>query len=127
MPQGGIDEGEDIIAAARRELWEETGVRTASVLAVTEEWWTYDFPPYDGPMTHKLAPFRGQKQRWVAFRLEGSLDEIQMDVEGCDEDPEFDVWGFFPLVMLPALVVSFRRPVYERVAEAFARYSTSVA
>jgi putative (di)nucleoside polyphosphate hydrolase len=123
MPQGGIDEGEDIIAAARRELWEETGVTSVSLLGATEDWWTYDFPPYDGPTTHKLAPFRGQQQRWVAFRMEGGLDEIQMDVDGCTEDPEFDAWGFFPLSVLPRLVVDFRRPVYEKVAEAFAGFS----
>lgn len=47
MPQGGIDPAEDIIAAARRELAEETGVTEAEFLAVTDEWWAYDFPlPY---------------------------------------------------------------------------------
>lgn len=123
MPQGGIDEGEDVVEAARRELWEETGIRTVSFLAKTDDWWSYDFPPYDGPQTHKLAPFRGQRQKWVAFRHEGSLDEIQMDVDGCVEDPEFDAWGFFPLSVLPRLVVPFRRPVYEKVAVAFAAFA----
>jgi putative (di)nucleoside polyphosphate hydrolase len=123
MPQGGIDEGEDIVEAARRELWEETGVRTVSFLAKTDEWWSYDFPPHNAPTSHKLAPFRGQKQKWVAFRMEGGLDEIEMDVEGCDQDPEFDGWGFFPLSVLPTLVVPFRKPVYEKVAEAFAEFT----
>ncbi len=51
MPQGGIDADEDIEAAARRELWEETGIADVSVLAVTEDWWPYDFPPYGGRRT----------------------------------------------------------------------------
>ena len=127
MPQGGIDEGEDIVEAARRELWEETGVKTVSFLTKTDEWWSYDFPHNNAPPTHKLAPFRGQRQKWVAFRMEGPLTEIQMNVEGCAEDPEFDAWGFFPLNLLPRLVVPFRRPVYEKVAESFAGFSIPVA
>ena len=70
MPQGGIDPGEDIVAAAKRELAEETAITSVSLLAVTQEWWRYDFPPYDGP-PHKLSGFRGQEQRWVALRFEG--------------------------------------------------------
>src|SRR5690606_36390822 len=114
MPQGGIDEGEDVIEAAHRELWEETGVKTVTLLAVAEEWWTYDFPPYDGPQQHRLARFRGQRQKWVAFRMDGPLSEIQMVVDGCTEAPEFDAWGFFPLSILPSFVVPFSRPVYEK-------------
>jgi putative (di)nucleoside polyphosphate hydrolase len=49
-----------------------------------------------------------------------------MDVEGCDEDPEFDAWGFFPLSVLPTLVVPFRKPVYEKVADAFAKFAAPV-
>ena len=45
MPQGGIDADEDIEVAARRELWEETGIADVSVLAITQEWWPYEFPP----------------------------------------------------------------------------------
>ncbi len=57
MPQGGIDPAEDIIAAARRELLEETGVTEAEFLAVTDEWWAYDFPlPYT-PTGHGWRPF----------------------------------------------------------------------
>ena len=70
MPQGGIDPDEDIEAAARRELFEETGIADVSFLAATETWWSYDFPPYDGP-PHSLSGFRGQTQRWVALRFAG--------------------------------------------------------
>jgi putative (di)nucleoside polyphosphate hydrolase len=61
MPQGGIDGNEDIVEAARRELFEETNVRSVALLQVSAEAWCYDFPPYAGP-PHWLCAFRGQQQ-----------------------------------------------------------------
>ena len=75
MPQGGIDAGEDPRDAAMRELWEETGVNSADYLGETD-WLTYEFPPYDGPPSHRLAKFRGQRQKWFALRFTGRDDEI---------------------------------------------------
>jgi putative (di)nucleoside polyphosphate hydrolase len=122
MPQGGIDPDEDIVAAARRELEEETGITDAALLAVTEAWWSYDFPPYDGP-PHKLTAFRGQRQRWVAFRFAGSECEIDIGKPNGDEPAEFSEWRWRPLGEMPELVVPFKRPVYEKVAEAFAAFA----
>src|ERR1051325_11944061 len=70
MPQGGIDPAEDPRDAAMRELWEETGVRSALYLGETG-WLTYDFPLYHGPQSHRLAKFRGQRQIWFAVGLHG--------------------------------------------------------
>src|SRR6201996_4031384 len=60
MPQGGIDSGEDPRVAVMRELWEETGAKDAEYLDETD-WLTYEFPDYDGPASHRLARFRGQR------------------------------------------------------------------
>ena len=118
-PQGGIDEGEDIVAAARRELYEETNVRSAEFLTVTSQWWAYDFPPYDGAW-HKLSPFRGQKQRWAAFRFTGPLSEIDVVNLPTGEPQELFEWRWERLSRLPALVTPHKRPVYEKMVRAFA-------
>jgi putative (di)nucleoside polyphosphate hydrolase len=123
MPQGGIDPGEDPLPAARRELYEETGVTSTDYLGETTEWLAYDFPPYAGP-PHALARFRGQRQKWFALRFTGDESEIDLAATAGPDGPEFDAWRWERLDRVPGLVVPFRRAVYERVAAAFARFGT---
>jgi putative (di)nucleoside polyphosphate hydrolase len=123
MPQGGIDPDEDIVAAAARELWEETGVRSVELLSATEEWWEYDFPPYFGAM-HKLSRFRGQRQRWVAFRFTGDESEIDIVNPASGEPQEFFEWRWENLERTPDLVPLFKREVYVRVVATFAIYAS---
>ena len=122
MPQGGIDANEDIVAAARRELAEETGVTSAAFLAATQEWWPYDFPAYAGP-PHRLSAFRGQRQRWVAFRFTGTEAEFDISQPNGDEPAEFSEWAWLPLAQMPERVVPFKRAVYEKVVGAFAEFA----
>jgi putative (di)nucleoside polyphosphate hydrolase len=122
MPQGGIDPNEEERPAAMRELFEETGVTSVDYLGETADWMTYDFPPYDGP-PHRLAVFRGQRQKWFAFRFTGPESEILVTQVRNDQPVEFDAWRWEPLANVPALVVPFRRAVYEQVAKEFARFA----
>jgi putative (di)nucleoside polyphosphate hydrolase len=122
MPQGGIDGHEDPREAVMRELWEETGVVSAGYLAETD-WLTYEFPPYDGPPSHRLAGFRGQRQRWFALRFSGADDEIDPLAERNGQPAEFDQWRWERLDRVADIVVPFRREVYRSVAQQFARFA----
>jgi putative (di)nucleoside polyphosphate hydrolase len=118
MPQGGMDEGEEPEVAARRELYEETGVRSISIIARTKDWLFYDLPEELIGVAWE-GRFRGQKQIWIAARFEGQESEIDLAArEG--HEPEFDAWQWVRVKELPSLIVPFKRAVYERVVEEFA-------
>jgi putative (di)nucleoside polyphosphate hydrolase len=122
MPQGGIDAHEDPRQAVMRELWEETGVVSAGYLAETD-WLTYEFPPYDGPQSHRLARFRGQRQKWFALRFGGADEEIDPLTVRNGQPAEFDQWRWERLDRVTDIVVPFRRDVYRSVARQFARFA----
>ena len=119
MPQGGIDEGEDAEAAARRELHEETGITSVSPLGALEGWVTYDLPDHLIGIGLK-GRYRGQKQRWFAYRFEGEESEIRIDPPPGGHAAEFDAWAWRPMAELPGLIVDFKRPAYEEVVRRFA-------
>jgi putative (di)nucleoside polyphosphate hydrolase len=117
MPQGGIDEGEAPQDTARRELFEETGVRSATIIARAKDWLLYDLPQELIGVAWE-GRYRGQKQMWFAARFEGPDSEINLSPrEG--HEPEFDAWQWVRVEQLPALIVPFKRAVYERVVEEF--------
>ena len=116
MPQGGIDAGETPAAAAIRELHEETGIRSATIIAESTEWYPYDLPPellgriWDGR-------YRGQMQRWFALRFSG--EEAEINIDPPDHDREFAEWRWAPILDLPNLIVPFKRDVYSKVIAEF--------
>jgi len=109
----GLNQGENPEDAARRELEEETGVRSIRILARTRDWLTYDIPDELLGIAWE-GRYRGQKQMWFAARFEGPESEIDLSPRKGHEQ-EFDAWRWAPLAELPALVVPFKRDVYERV------------
>jgi putative (di)nucleoside polyphosphate hydrolase len=118
FPQGGIDAGEAPLAAAARELAEETGVKSVRLLGQTEDWVTYDFPPE--MLGKRREKWRGQKQLWFAFAFDGPDSEIDLTH---DTHAEFDAWRWAPLSEAVDLVVPFKRHVYEAVVRAFSKFA----
>ena len=118
MPQGGIDKDEDPEKAAWRELYEETGMTSCRLLAASAGWINYDLPAELIGIGLK-GKYRGQTQRWFAFRFEGNEDEIAINPPPGGHEPEFDQWAWLPMEDLPGLIVPFKRGVYDQVVAEF--------
>ncbi|MCZ7660383.1 MAG: RNA pyrophosphohydrolase [Xanthobacteraceae bacterium] len=121
MPQGGIDPGEDPWPAALRELHEETNIRSVEKLAEIPHWLSYDLPPEIAGRAWK-GRYRGQTQKWYALRFTGAESEIDIARPAGGHKPEFMDWRWERAAGLPALVIPFKRKVYEDVIAAFAPF-----
>jgi putative (di)nucleoside polyphosphate hydrolase len=115
MPQGGIDGGERPEDAALRELVEEIGTDRVEPALESRRWYAYDLPPELIPRFHG-GRYRGQSQKWFAFRFAGSDADIDLGAG----DAEFRDWRWAPRHEVLALVVPFKRAVYAAVFEEFA-------
>jgi putative (di)nucleoside polyphosphate hydrolase len=119
MPQGGIDPGEEPLATAIRELGEETGIAPDHVELIAEApgEFHYDLPPELVGKVWK-GRYRGQVQRWFLFRFLGTDADVRIDTE----HPEFRAWRWADPADLPAIIVPFKRPLYEEVRAAFSAH-----
>lgn len=117
MPQGGMDDGEDIVTAGLRELQEETGVsaQNATLLAHSREELLYDLPK---KLVGTLwgGKYRGQRQHWLLMRFTGSDSDIDLEAHN---PPEFCEWKWADPELLPELIVPFKKRVYRAVLEEF--------
>ena len=119
MPQGGVDDGEDVVAAVFREVEEETGIARHHIEIVTQSQEPYD---YDLPMelVGKLwrGRFRGQRQHWFLLRFSGT----DSDIDIATAEPEFREWRWVSADRLVDLIVPFKRDLYAAIVSEFAPY-----
>ena len=113
FPQGGIDEGESPIEAAKREIFEEVGIKPSKikVLGKIKDWVKYEIPKELAKKSFKKKGIVGQKQKWFIFKIKS---------EACisfvnDPDNEFYDFAWVSYWRPIALIVSFKKEVYRNV------------
>ncbi len=112
MPQGGVDEGEDFLTAAYRELEEETSIKNVELIKEIEGTLTYELPEKLLGIIWK-GKYKGQKQKWYLMRYLGEDNEIDVKTS----KPEFLDWKWLDLDMLTEVVVDFKLNVYKELKE----------
>ncbi len=107
MPQGGVDNGEDYISAMKRELFEETSIKSIKVLEEIERFFEYELPEDLIGIIWK-GKFRGQKQKWFITKFVGKEKEINLKTK----NPEFIEWKWILPEELPNVIVDFKKNIY---------------
>ena len=110
MPQGGVDQNENFLQAAKRELEEETGIKSVELIKELDGWFKYDLPKY---LLGKLweGKYRGQKQKWFVMKFKGKTDEINVKTK----NPEFFDWKWIKSSELPNVAVKFKVNIYNKI------------
>ena len=120
MPQGGIDEGEDFLKAAKRELFEETSIKSVNILKEIEGFTSYELPDYLLGIIWK-GKFKGQKQKWFIMRFIGNEKEINIKTK----KPEFLEWKWINVDNLTNVVVHFKLGVYQKLQKELLNFISS--
>jgi len=107
MPQGGVNDGEDYLSAMKRELLEETSIKSIKVLKELDGFFEYELPKNLVGIIWK-GKYKGQKQKWFIAKFFGDEREINLKTK----NPEFIEWKWIAPIMLPEVIVDFKRKMY---------------
>ena len=112
MPQGGVDIGESYLSAMKRELYEETSIKSIEILKEINGFFEYELPKNLVGIIWK-GKFRGQKQKWFITRFIGNENEINLQTE----NQEFIEWKWIIPDELPGAIVDFKKKMYVELLE----------
>ena len=112
MPQGGVDENEEFLNAAYRELKEETNITTVKLIKEIDEMTTYELPDHLLGIIWK-GKYKGQKQKWFLMRFYGTEKEINLNTK----KPEFLDWKWININEITNVVVKFKLDVYKKIQQ----------
>ena len=117
MPQGGVDDGENFLKAAYRELEEETSIKNVELISEIDGTTTYELPNH---LLGKIwkGKYRGQKQKWFLMKFLGSDNEINIKTN----KPEFLEWKWVEIELLTEIVVDFKFHVYKELKKKLQDY-----
>ena len=110
MPQGGVDNNEDFLTAAFRELDEETSIKSVKLIKELDGFITYNLPDHLLGIIWK-GKYKGQTQKWFVMRFIGEDSEININTK----HPEFLEWKWVELSEITKLVVNFKLNLYQEV------------
>ena len=110
MPQGGVDIGESYLSAMKRELYEETSIKSIEILKEINGFFEYELPKNLVGIIWK-GKFRGQKQKWFITRFIGNENEINLQTK----NPEFIEWKWIIPDELPKTIVDFKKKMYDEL------------
>ena len=122
MPQGGVNKNENFITAMKRELEEETSIKSIEILKTLDNFFVYELPQELLGIIWK-GKFRGQKQKWFIVRFNGDDSEINVKTK----HPEFIEWKWIDMGDLPRVIVDFKKNVYKNLLVELKKYFNSHA
>ena len=120
LPQGGVNENENFLDAAKRELEEETSIKSVRLIKEIENWLTYELPK---DLLGKIwkGKYRGQKQKWFIMKFLGKSNEININTK----KPEFLNWKWIKPSKLPDVAVDFKINIYEKISKELLAFKTN--